>query len=386
MQKPLSPAWVSHLEWNDFSLWERAARFLKELNSRDVIAILYDEDGDGISSAAIASIGVERIRGKAPDHIMPFPRSTEFVSSGLPQDLRRLGVTKLITLDRKVDQAGADFLQRLAKTCDVLIVDHHHSTETSHPSNMIAFYPDRVWKTTSSNFPTAILAFTLFSGACDLHEKDWIACIGIISDSSYRTWKPFVDASVKKWGFSPIGIDPFISGFGEMSQTIYAIGSLNRAAFPDFLELLIEADSPKAILDSDYRLLREIIEAESNKWFEEMKKTMSFFPEMQLHLGKIKPRHSVKSLVINRLSHELFPNETVVLMQEVPGEKILISARRQDGKIPLNEVIEQCVQGLPEANGGGHIQSSAAIIQKQDEVIFVKRLKELLSKKYKLPD
>ncbi|MDP2666139.1 MAG: DHH family phosphoesterase [Candidatus Diapherotrites archaeon] len=370
-----SPEWIAKLPIKDQSNLDAALSFLQEISVEDRVAIIYDPDGDGISAAAVTVRALKKWRGKRPEYIHPFPFSRGYVADDLPEQLKKLGVTKLITLDKSVDQMGVPFLLRLGEACETLIIDHHRVVTPLQMQGVIIAKPDIIWETESSSFPTAMFAYTLFSHFMDVTDSDWIACIGIVSDAAYPRWKDFVDASLMRGNY-PVMDVPFENAFGRLSGMIYATGALSSRQLPEVLDLLIEANSPKVMLDSGFMSLVAIMEEEMNFWLERLPNEMEYFPELELHIGKVKPRHNIKSILINKLSQKM-PNQTILLLEEFK-DKILISGRRQDFKVPINVLLETATRGLPEANGGGHVPAAGGIIRAEDEAIFMERVKAFL--------
>ncbi len=380
------PSWVSDLTWKDKSRLDAAVAFLRGITKDDHVAVLYDDDGDGLSAAAAVVVGITRLRGRPPELLRPFGHSTTYVDELLPQKLQAEGITKLITVDRAMDQMSGslpEFVHRLETICPVLVIDHHKLYHDHSSPRYTLVKPQIVWETESSNFPTAMLAYTLFSMVTDLSDKDWIPCIGITSDSSYPRWKKFVDASAEKWGLDPVKDDPFEAPFGVMSGMIYCTQILSSYQLPELLDLMVEANHPNLVLNSGFRSLISMVDEEVNEWLERLKTEMQLFPEIELALASIRPRHAVKSLIINKLSRERFANWNLVILQDVAnGTRVTLSARRQDFKVPMNELLEFAVKGFSEANAGGHIPAAGGLIRKEDEEKFIENVKTFLRAHY----
>lgn len=376
------PAWVHDLKVKDAALYDRAVEFIRTLSREDRIAVLYDDDGDGMSAAASVIIGITRLVGKPPFLVRAFEKTNQYISDDLPSVLRAMQISKLITVDKTVDQKGLAFMQKLEAVCPVLVIDHHKLYQDYQSPRFILAKPQMVWETESSSFPTAIWAYTLFSSVVDLSDKAWIPSIGITSDSAYPRWKSFVDAQVEKYDLPPIPADPFEGPYGIMSRIVYSTQIMASYQLPELLDLLVEAEHPKQILDSGFRSLLKIVDDEVEVWMKRLETEIVAFPEIELYIAKVRPKHGIKSLLINRLSREKYGTKNLLLMQDLGDQRVLISARRQDFKVPMNELMEFAVKGLPESNGGGHIPAAAASIRKVDEPKFLENVKAFL-KQYK---
>lgn len=380
------PFWVKNLPLKNPFLLDAAVGFLRGITKDDRVGVLYDDDGDGMSAAASVIIGVERLTGKPPFLVKSFEHTPSYIDDLLPQKMQAEGVTKLITVDKTVDQKSEDFMKALEKVCPVLVIDHHKIYNNYSSPRFTMIKPHLIWETEPSSFPTAILAYTLFSTVIDLSDKDWIPCIGIVSDSAYSRWKDFVDASAQKWGLDPVkeDNDPFESPFGILSGMIYCTQILSSYQLPELLDLLVGANHPNDILSSGFRSLVNVVDDEVKEWMERLKKDIQLFPEIELALAVVKPRHAIKSLLINKLSRERFSNWNLLILQEVAnGTRVTLSARRQDFKIPMNEMLEVAVKEFPESNAGGHIPAAGGIIRKEDEEKFIENVKTFLHARYK---
>lgn len=377
------PPWVADLTWKDQSVWFRACSFLMNITHDDRVAVIYDDDGDGMSAAASVVIGLTRLRGKEPEMVEPFEKSNAYISDDLPYQLKKNGITKIITVDKTVDEKGIPFMRELEAIAPVLVIDHHRHMHPYSTDRFLLIKPQIIWETEPSSFPTAILAYTLFSSVTDLSDKDWIPCIGITSDCAYPRWKGFVDAIIQKWELSPVPTDPFEGPFGKMSGIIYATQVLSPRQLPELLDLLVELEKPHDFLTSGFASLPPILDDEVKIWMEKLKTDALVFPELELVIAKVKPRHGIKSLLVNRLSTINFPTYSVLLFQDLGDARVLISARRQDHKVPMNTLMEKAIEGMSEATGGGHVPAAAAGIRKQDEEQFIENVKRLLGTELK---
>lgn len=388
VQNPVSadyaiPPWVSTLVWKDKPRLDAAIAFLRALTKGDQVAVLYDDDGDGMSAAASVVVGVERLTGKKPFLIQTFEHSPSYVDELLPQKLQAEGVTKIITVDKPIDQKGETFLRALEKIAPVLVIDHHKIYCDYSSERFIMVKPHLVWETEPSSFPTAILAYTLFSMVTNLSDRDWVPCIGIVSDSAYPRWKVMVDASAQKWGLEAVKDDPFEAPFGIMSGIVYCTQILSSYQMPELLDLLVSAKHPDEVLNSGFRTLVNVVDAEVKEWMERLKTEVKLFPEIELALAHVQPRHGIKSLLINKLSRDRYSNWNLVILQDVAnGTRVTLSARRQDFKVPMNDMLEYAVKGFSEANAGGHIPAAGGLIRKEDEEKFIENVKTFLQNHY----
>ena len=65
-------------------------------------------------------------------------------------------------------------------------------------------------------------------------------------------------------------------------------------------------------------------------------------------------------------------------MQEMNPDRIWFSARRQDFKVKMNELLEEAVKGIPDSSAGGHIPAAAGSIPKSYEDRFKENIVKIL--------
>ena len=82
----------------------------------------------------------------------------------------------------------------------------------------------------------------------------------------------------------------------------------------------------------------EKFKEEKDSLVEGFEKKAEMFPEIGLCFYAIKARHeNIKSYVINEIS-EMRPHKTIILLQFLQKGRVRFSARRQDGKIKVNDI------------------------------------------------
>ncbi|MDD5148846.1 MAG: DHHA1 domain-containing protein, partial [Candidatus ainarchaeum sp.] len=110
--------------------------------------------------------------------------------------------------------------------------------------------------------------------------------------------------------------------------------------------------------------------------------TVEVIPELELELYTIKTRFpAIKSQIINDFSNKS-PGKTVILW-EITGRNVRFSARRQDGKVKVNELLENAIEGIPDSNAGGHAPAAAGGVPKEFFEKFKEQLIRELEKIYK---
>jgi single-stranded DNA-specific DHH superfamily exonuclease len=138
----------------------------------------------------------------------------------------------------------------------------------------------------------------------------------------------------------------------------------------------LHAKKPKDIMKKDLLVELEEMQKEVDYWMNEFNEKKEVFPEKELIYFEIRPQHSIKSALINKIS-EKFPNKTIVLVQDFGEEHVYFSARRQDFKVKVNDLLEKSIFGIPDSTAGGHIPAAAGKIPREYLKEFKKKLIEL---------
>jgi single-stranded DNA-specific DHH superfamily exonuclease len=144
---------------------------------------------------------------------------------------------------------------------------------------------------------------------------------------------------------------------------------------------LYNAKNPLELKNSKYFGLGEKLEKELNYWFKAVKEKAEFFEDIELVYYFIKPKYPLKAPLINKISNELFPNKTVVVVQDLGEDFLEISARRQDFKLAVNELLEKACKGFLESRSGGHKPAAGARIKRKDLKKFKENLLSILKEK-----
>ena len=65
------------------------------------------------------------------------------------------------------------------------------------------------------------------------------------------------------------------------------------------------------------------------------------------------------------------------------GKVLRFSARRQDFKVKVNDLLEEAVEGIPGADAGGHIPAAAGSIPREKLAVFKENVIRILREKHK---
>lgn len=344
---------------------------VKGFTKADCIALVHDLDADGISSGALAFLAIERMRGKNPDLVITQPFKTVVLLPKSLAMLRKKKADKLVVVDFAFDQKPESVAEAEKIVGQILVIDHHKDYGYSSAKTFI-IKPQFFSGIEPSKYPTAKLAFDLFSRHVDLSSHSWVACVGLIGDNQLEQWKDFVDAAAKAHKTSA----------DEMSRVMEVISAVEVLAPEKLQELLlfiVRAKGPKDVLGSKFSGFSARLEVRVQKLFKEFQKKKELHSAQGLVWFEYRAKRNIKSPVINKVSNELYSDKTVIFVQDKGDGFVDFSARRQDFKIKTNELLEAAVKGFEKAGAGGHVPASAGRIMKKDLPEFKRRIIKLLS-------
>ncbi len=389
--KFLAPPYLMMLDEN--TVLARFDSIAKSFSPGERIALCHDLDADGISSGALAYIAVERLRGKGPDLIITQPyKAIELLPKSLAI-LEKNNINKLIVVDFALDQkpeairaveetlkAGEGTIGRLEEAVEVaieggaekangqvLVIDHHTLYPAKPSANTFVLKPQLVSEIEPSRYPCAKFVYDLFSRHCDLSSHSWVACVGLIGDNQIGQWKDFVDSECER----------HVTNRKELWAVMEAISAVEVLAPEKLQELLlhiVRSKSPKDVLSSPFSKYSVRLRKQVDGLFRKFRVEKEAFKDEELVWFAFRAKRSIKSAVINRASNELYPDKTIIFIQDRGDGFVDFSARRQDLRVKTNELLENAVKGFENAGAGGHIPASAGRIMKKDLPEFKRRV------------
>ena len=346
-------------------------KFVKSLTKKDRIALLYHSDADGLCSAVIAVKAIEKIRGRKPELVFyQIPVSVELSRKTISL-LRKKRINRLISVDIAIDQK-ADAVRKVAKFADILILDHHKKYHTFKEKNILMLKANDVAKGDGADYPLSKMSYDLFSKLCDIKKLKWVSAVGIIGDSGLDRWKKFIDSAAKE---SKLSIDDL----KQMKEIVSSVEAATLEKFSGLFNEFYKTKNPRKLLKSKFLKYSKDLHEEIYRHLVMLPSKAEFYPEKDLVFYIIKSKTGIKSPLVNKISHSLFPDKTVILVQDSGKKMLKVSARRQDRKVKVNDLLEKAVNGLKGATAGGHIPAAAGEFQRKDLRKFKKRLISELS-------
>lgn len=335
---------------------EEFLKFVDSIGSEEKVAIMTHNDLDGLASGVFME-EILKARGVLVEYI-DFLSIGEDMVKAASVKLKEKDINKVIFIDIGVDSIDYEGLKELREEMDVFLIDHH-------PMNEDVKDWKNIIKTTSRDC-AAMVVFELGRDVIDTSEWDWLNCAAIFSDYSHKEKKnlEYIESIYPGVDFENISsMIPGVNARKISSALIYYKQDIS------YVYKLVKERKMNELTEA-----YDIIEEEVDRLVDDFSKNKKYYPNKKLYFYEIKSRFSVMSYVISLVS-KMSPNESFVFMSR-KGEYLKFSGRSTNQVIDMNALMKRCIDGLPNATGGGHKAASAAKIWAEDLDEFKRRLLE----------
>lgn len=312
-----------------------------ELEKDKRIAIISDNDADGISSAVQVKLFLESMGAKSMiffyDH---YSNSFSYPKQAFIQ----FSPEKTIFLDLADDFVSKIIVDLGNATGPFVVIDHHQrDVVRGNAFRSIVIKPGTFSEIPPSKYPVSRMVFDLFGG------KDWICAIGVIGDFAMDTWGDFLKRTRGKYKLSSRKLN-------FLAEIVECISSQYSEKINSLADFLASSKTPKNLFTSEYVRLKRLFDARLKLLKQAFYKGAECFDDSQLCFFKSDNRFSGK--LSNIVSSEL-RNKTIIIFEQ-PGDLIKCSIRRQDFGVNCGLLAKAGVSGIPNSNGGGHIPAAGA--------------------------
>ena len=331
---------------------KRFSDFISGLNEKDKIALISHIDIDGVVSAKVANSVLNA-------DLLEFADYSE-LNEDLVKKLKDNKIKKTVFTDLFIKDK--EFLKSLEKFSDVMIIDHHLFVEDLNS--------ERTTFLNAQGYCGAYISYNLFSRAQNLENLDWLVAIACVADFQFtknaewmsevyekhsekfepnlkdlekveKFWKPFINLSQGLIYFRKDikrVYDSLGSGFGEIGDLEKYAGEVDK-----------EIKSLVRKFESEKKTIRE-----------------GYFWEYE-------SKFALGSYVTTEISLK-YPNKTLVIGHTEDDGYYHFSARRQDGKENMNDLLNNMAREMVDASTGGHAKAAGGHIFMRDVEEFKKRL------------
>jgi single-stranded DNA-specific DHH superfamily exonuclease len=346
------------------------------ITSKDRVALLHDKDPDGVCSAVIIARTLARLRGRSPDLRLNAPRSAYSLTPEHVHRLRQRRINVLIIADISADHEP-NLVRKVARFGRVLIIDHHKLYHRFKEKNILVVKPQLLQKRLEpAGWCTSKFAYDLGSRLVNLDDCDWLAATGSIADIATRQWRPWLAAVMRRRKVKPHK-DLFKTMFGRTAVTINNALVYSLGKMPLVFRTCFNARRPEDVLHSPLQRYHGRIEREINKWVRRMPRKAERWPERELAIYTVTPDYNIKSALstILALKH---PHLTLILLSK-EGDIVSISARRNDKKVAMNNLLECAIAGIKGASAGGHIPAAGGRFPAKEVLRFKRQVLRCLA-------
>ncbi|MEK6927438.1 MAG: DHHA1 domain-containing protein [Nanoarchaeota archaeon] len=334
---------------------KRFSEFVKSLESAKKIVAVSHLDLDGVASAKVVDYALQ------VDRVI----LSEYYASDNEDLLQRIKKEKpshVIFTDLVIKK---EFAEKVAKFAYVLVIDHHIH-EQDYNSDKIFFLDSP-----ESGMCASYLAYYLFSKISDLSKIDWLVACASISDFCYKSIWRWMESVCEKYG------DKFRGGMIEGVDS----GKIWDLQWKMVLGLLHFKN-----VEEGYKLigLKFGDIGDLNKYYVSIQKEFDLFlkkfdsEKIKFNDGEfweVNSESPIKSILVNYLSTK--EQDKIFIFAKIKEEKYSLSARRQDGKVSVRDLLIKLVEGFEGASVGGHFKAAGGNIMLKDREKFLERLKNL---------
>ncbi len=336
-------------------------QFVRSLGKDSRVAILHDTDPDGVCSAVIVAKAVEKITGNKTKLRVHQDDRTGDIFDETIKKLKENKINRLIITDKPIDYRpeGVLIAEKFSK---ILIIDHHKKYTDINNENICLLKE-------GSYYPSSKIAFDYFSRYVNLEDLDWLAAAGLITDYAFKYWGEFLDKVFKRYNIKKTK-DIFTNELGEIGSIIKYAEVYNLDNVQEIFDIIYNAKNPRDVHKSNLKKYYDKVKIEVDKAVKEFNKKKEVHGDLDWYEVKSKyPLTSVISSIISAKDQ----SRTLVITQNFNG-RYNVSARRQDQKIAVNDILSEAVVGFENASGGGHKTSAGSVFNTKDYVEFKKRV------------
>ncbi len=355
-------------------LMQRLADFMHGIRKEDKIALVHHQDADGLTSACILNRAIEKLRGRPADLEIPSGYSDWQVRNEVIPKLYHHGIQKVFVSDIGID-ANPILIEEGPKHIEYAVFDHHKIYRDLNSDRVIFIKAQYLSSLDGSKYPAAKLVYDVINPIVDVREMDWVSAIGVLADMGLDTWNQFIQDTCLR---NKVPLEKLM----ELKELISAVESLAPAHFRALFAHFYRSRNWREALKTPLMKYKKRLHHEVSKFCNSVYKHAEFIPELDLIFYEIKSRYEIKSALVNKLSTEFFPKQTLILIQDKGDKMLRFSGRRQDFKVKVNDLLEEAVQGLELGSAGGHIPAAAGRIACTELDSFKANVLRILLRQY----
>lgn len=330
---------------------KRFSEFISKLNDKDKIALVSHVDTDGIVSAKVVNKVLNADMLKFVDYAE--------LNDSLVEGLKKSGVKKVVMTDLCVK--NREFILKIEKFAEILLIDHHPPLED--------FNSERTVFIDAQGYCAAYMCYYLFSKVQNLEKMDWLVACASVADWMYFKNASWMKEIYEKYGDEFVGTPEMVRESRKFWPLIVVISNA-IIYFTEDLKRVYDSIGDEFGKVGDLGKYSDEVEAEIENCLRRFEKEKILIKDG--YFWEFSSKLPVRSSVITIASCRN-PGKTIIMAQE-KGAYYKFSARRQDGKVNVNELLVNLTRGMEGSNAGGHAMASGGFILIKDKEEFKKRL------------
>lgn len=335
---------------------QKLISFISKIKKEDRVCLLsHIADMDGILSAKLGSLIVKPTMIKLVDY--------KEIDNKLAAEIKSNNINFLIITDLMIKDTN--FIKEVEKFAEILIIDHH-SFEQNFNSKRTIFF-------NAEGFCATYLCYYLYSKIKNLEEYDWLVASASVGDWCYIKNAKWLTKVYEKYGekylsdMEGITKSKFFDIVIKLSDAIIYLRNKNK------INDIMKEIGSKYLDIGNLGIYAKEVEDEIKKVilrFEDEKKEIN-----DGYYFEFESKYKLHSSIATTLSKR-YLNKTMFIMWK-NNNNIEFSARRQDGKVDLNLLLENLIDGFENSTAGGHQKAAGGNFPAKYEKEFTKRLKNL---------
>ncbi|HLP79485.1 MAG TPA: DHHA1 domain-containing protein [Acidobacteriota bacterium] len=358
--------------------------YLNSVPKHEPLAVIYDDDPDGICAAAIFYQTLKKL-GLQNIFIFPKAEETKVFTQEFLQRLYDEKVKTIFCLD--FDPISWNMFQ--APSLEVLpfglvIIDHHKDMTKVYDKsvsmyNRLFIHPSNVSNCDNpSQYCTSKLTYDICKNVARIDELEWKILPGMIGDMNIIAWSQYIQSQALKHGIS---IDTsrkdafFESPFGQFGAIVAFEAAKGAVDLHKAFELLCDATNIQDLLQKSPD--SAVVKQEYDKLVNHYQDMGTYDQASNLFVIELKGDFMLAGYLSSIVSY-IHDRYQFLLYQDAGDGYYHISVRGQHPKKHLGDLMRQISTGFEGANGGGHAPAAGARCKIADIDRFLATVKQAL--------
>jgi len=329
--------------------FDQAKEFLNNISSKDKIAIIHHDDGDGFCSGILYYDWCKNKNATVKQF-------TYNIRKSALKDFDLEDYNKIIVCDLAPDFMAEEL--ELIKEKQVLYTDHH-PRNTPIPKEILELSTEDQGYIPSSRTAEELTGL-----------KPWLSLIGTVTDAGdlYPENQDFINERLKQMD---ITLEEFKQNITSVVTNFLIFFDKNPDKAFDILQKINSVEKIKNL-----KQYSEPVEEEVQKFVEEYETKKEKLGNVNYYY--FNPHFSVKAPVAGIISQRN-KDAYIFASQKNNGKNISFSARNTDQKINMADMLRAGVEGLENGKAGGHAPAAGGMILAKDIDKFKDNIRKFLA-------